>query len=57
MAKIGLSKGSGKWLKVKEKSVKSQGIFKRIFSGNSGGYYLLFLYSVIRFIGRVECRV
>ena len=27
MAKIGLPKGSGKRLKVREKSVKSQGIF------------------------------
>ena len=34
MAKIGLSKGSGKWSKVREKSVKSQGILKTILSGN-----------------------
>ena len=34
MAKIGLPKGSGKRLKVREKSVKSQEILKRIFSGN-----------------------
>ena len=34
MAKIGLPKGSGKQLKVREKSVKSQGILKRILSGN-----------------------
>ena len=34
MAKIGLPKGSGKWLKVREKSVKSQGILKWIFIGN-----------------------
>ena len=34
MAKIGLPKGSGKGLKVREKSVKSQGIFKWILSGN-----------------------
>ena len=34
MAKIGLPKGSGKWLKVREKSVKSQGIVKWILSGN-----------------------
>ena len=34
MAKIGLPKGSGKRLKVMEKSVKSQGILKRILSGN-----------------------
>ena len=33
MAKIGLPKGSGKRLKVREKSVKSQGISKRILSG------------------------
>ena len=36
MAKIGLPKGSGKWLKVREKSVKSQGILKWILSGNPG---------------------
>ena len=34
MAKIGLPKGSGKWLKVREKSVKSQGILKWILSCN-----------------------
>ena len=34
MAKIGLPKGSGKWLKVREKSVKCQGILKWILSGN-----------------------
>ena len=34
MAKIGLPKGSGKRLKVREKSVKSQGILKCILSGN-----------------------
>ena len=34
MAKIGLTKGSGKRLKVREKSVKSQGILKWILSGN-----------------------
>ena len=33
MAKIGLPKGSGKRLKVREKSVKSQGILKWILSG------------------------
>ena len=37
MAKIGLPKGSGKWLKVREKSVKSQGILKWILSGNPAG--------------------
>ena len=36
MAKIGLPKGSGKRLKVREKSVKSQGILKWILSGNPG---------------------
>ena len=35
MAKIDLPKRSGKWLKVREKSVKSQGILKTILSGNS----------------------
>ena len=34
MAKIGLPKGSGKLLKVREKSVKRQGILKWILSGN-----------------------
>ena len=34
MAKIGLPKGSGKRLKVREMSVKSQGILKWILSGN-----------------------
>ena len=34
MAKIGLPKGSGKRLKVREKLVKSQGILKWILSGN-----------------------
>ena len=33
MAKIGIPKGSGKRLKVREKSVKSQGILKWILSG------------------------
>ena len=33
MAKIDLPKGSGKRLKVREKSVKSQGILKWILSG------------------------
>ena len=37
MAKIGLPKGSGKRLKVREKSVKSQGILKWILSGNPVG--------------------
>ena len=36
MAKIGPPKGSGKRLKVREKSVKSQGILKWILSGNPG---------------------
>ena len=34
MAKIDLPKGSGKRLKVREKSVKSQRILKWILSGN-----------------------
>ena len=34
MAKIGLPKGSGKRLKVREKSGKSHGILKWILSGN-----------------------
>ena len=34
MAIFSIPKGSGKWLNVREKSVKSQGILKRILSGN-----------------------
>ena len=34
MAKIGLPKGSGKPLRVRERSLQSQGILKRILSGN-----------------------
>ena len=37
---IGLQKWSRKWSKVKEKSVKSQGISKRILSGDY--YYYVF---------------
>ena len=40
MAKIGLPKGSGKRLKVREKSVKNQGILKWILSGNPDVYLL-----------------
>ena len=40
MAKIGLPKGYGKGLKVREKSVKSQGILKWILSGNPGCYMM-----------------
>ena len=36
MAKIVLLKRSGKRSKVREKSLKSQGILKRILSGNVG---------------------
>ena len=42
MAKIGLPKGSGKWSKVREKSVKSQGILKRILSGNPERAFIFF---------------
>ena len=34
MARFGLQKGSGKRFKVREKSVKSQGILEWILSGN-----------------------
>ena len=37
MAIIGLQKGSGKRSRVREKSVKSQGILIRIMSGNPDG--------------------
>ena len=40
MAKIGLPKGSGKRLKLREKSVKSQGILKWILSGNPANWAL-----------------
>ena len=43
MAKIGLPKGSGKQLKVREKSVKSQGILKWILSGNPAKGFTLTL--------------
>ena len=39
MAKIDLPKGSRKQLKVREKSVKSQGILKWILSGNPAHEY------------------
>ena len=45
MAKIGLPKGSGKRLKVREKSVKSQGILKWILSGNPVSFLFLFRHS------------
>ena len=43
MAKIGLPKGSGKRLKVRVKSVKSQGILKWILSGNPGYSHILLI--------------
>ena len=44
MAKIGLPKGSGKRLKVREKSVKSQGIFKWILSGTLFMSWLILIF-------------
>ena len=44
MAKIGLSKESGKWSKVREKSVKSQGILKMILSGNPASVFVDLIY-------------
>ena len=44
MAKIDLSKWSGKRSKVREKSVKSQGILKTILSGNPVIYSLTSIY-------------
>ena len=41
MAKIGLPKVTGKRLKVREKSVKIQGILKWILSGNPVAYNIL----------------
>ena len=42
MAKIDLPKRSGKRSKVREKSVKSQGILKTILSGNPAILYFIF---------------
>ena len=50
MAKIGLPKGSGKRLKVREKSVKSQGILKWILSGNPARIFSGFLGKKINFM-------
>ena len=53
MAKIGLPKGSGKGLKVREKSVKSQGILKWILSGNPvkwALFQILSLFSLLNVI-------
>ena len=43
MAKIDLPKRSGKQSKVRERSVKSQGILKTILSGNPGFGLMLFI--------------
>ena len=48
MAKIGLPRGSGKRLKVREKSVKSQGILKWILSGKPGYVVNKFLFFIFR---------
>ena len=42
MAIIGLQKGSGKRSRVREKSVKSQGILIWIMSGNPVGVHAMF---------------
>ena len=42
MSKIGLPKGYGKRLKVREKSVKSQGISKWILSGSPVNNHRIF---------------
>ena len=47
MTKIGLPKGSGKQLKVREKSVKSQGILKWILSGNPEWADIFFFSSML----------
>ena len=55
MAKIRLPKGSGKRLKVREKSVKSQGILKWILSGNPGLADLAFyLFSSTHLINSIK---
>ena len=43
MAKIDLPKRSGKWSKVREKSVKSQGTLKTILSGKPVKYFSLYM--------------
>ena len=51
MAKIGLPKGSRKRLKVRDKSVKSQGILKWILSGNpdaGNAQYMQELYKICK---------
>ena len=60
MAKIGLPKGSGKRLKVREKSVKSQGILKWILSGNPDQWFtrkccLYFLSGALTAFCSAEC--
>ena len=56
MAKIGLPKGSGKRLKVREKSVKSQGILKWILSGNPGvNKYFKYISLLSSFNGAQSC--
>ena len=47
MAEIDLIKGSGKRLKVREKSLKSQGILKWILSGNPVIYLTDILFGAI----------
>ena len=54
MAKIGLPKGSGKRMKVREKSVKSQGILKWMLSGNPVSV-LLKLKQVITLYPKIFC--
>ena len=52
MAKIGLPKGSGKRLKVREKTVKSQGILKWILSGNPDFSMVISYNSFVKFHGK-----
>ena len=47
---IGLPKGSGKRLKVMEKSVKSQGILKWILSGNPVYFVTILQFTSLCFI-------
>ena len=54
MAKIGVPKGSGKLLKVREKSVKSQGILKWILSGNPVNVKMPTTVGILTFISMVN---
>ena len=57
MAKIGFPKGSGKRLKVREKSVKSQGILKWILSGNPVKIFSETMKPTASIFSMLQCKV